>query len=74
MMTFAPNMEGPIHQLKQLLSFPREISIITHRNPDGDAIGSSMGLSSYLKKLNHNVKVVFPSEYPQSYGYIKDIQ
>ncbi|MBK8349173.1 MAG: bifunctional oligoribonuclease/PAP phosphatase NrnA [Saprospiraceae bacterium] len=67
-------MTEGIQELKQLLSFPKEISIVTHRNPDGDAIGSSMGLAGYLQKLHHNVKVIFPSEYPTSYGFISGIQ
>lgn len=67
-------MSDEIQQLKQLLSFPKEITIITHRNPDGDAIGSSMGLAAYLSKLHHNVKVIFPSEYPTSYGFIHGVQ
>ncbi len=67
-------MTDVIGQLKQLLSFPKEIAIISHRNPDGDAIGSSMGLAAYLQKLHHNVKVVFPSEYPSSYNFIFGVQ
>ncbi|MCB0644541.1 MAG: DHH family phosphoesterase, partial [Phaeodactylibacter sp.] len=35
-----------------------------HRNPDGDAIGSSLGLAHFLEKLGHTVKVTAPSEYP----------
>ena len=66
-------MSEEIQKLKQLLSFPKEIAIITHRNPDGDAMGSSLGLGSYLHKLGHIVKVIFPSEYPLSYGYMKNV-
>jgi phosphoesterase RecJ-like protein len=67
-------MTEEIQQLKQLLSFPKEITIVTHRNPDGDAIGSSMGLAGYLQKLHHNVKVIFPSEYPTGYGFVQGVQ
>ena len=42
-------MSEEIQQLKQILSLPKEITIVTHRNPDGDAIGSSMGLAAYLQ-------------------------
>ncbi|MBK9734139.1 MAG: bifunctional oligoribonuclease/PAP phosphatase NrnA [Saprospiraceae bacterium] len=66
-------MSEEIQKLKQLLSFPKEIAIITHRNPDGDAMGSSLGLGGYLHKLGHNIKVIFPSEYPLSYGYMKNV-
>lgn len=67
-------MKDEILELKQILAFPKEVAIISHRNPDGDAIGSSLGLSSYLKKIGHNVKVVFPSEYPNSFLYLDGIQ
>lgn len=51
-------------ELKKLLHVPQDVVIVTHRNPDGDAIGSSLGLSLFLQKNGHNVKVVAPSEYP----------
>ncbi|MFZ1749061.1 MAG: bifunctional oligoribonuclease/PAP phosphatase NrnA [Saprospiraceae bacterium] len=66
-------MTEEAQKLKQLLSFPKDIVIISHRNPDGDAIGSSMGLAAFLEKSGHRVKVVFPSEYPQSYAFIAGI-
>jgi bifunctional oligoribonuclease and PAP phosphatase NrnA len=50
--------------LKRILSIPQDVAIISHRNPDGDAIGSSLGLSLFLQRNGHNVKVVVPSEYP----------
>jgi phosphoesterase RecJ-like protein len=51
-------------ELKQLLSIPQDVVIVTHRNPDGDAVGSSIGLSLFLQKDGHNTKVIAPSEYP----------
>lgn len=50
--------------LKQLLAVPQDVVIVTHRNPDGDAIGSSIGLSLFLQRNGHNTKVIAPSEYP----------
>src|SRR6202008_3037047 len=40
------------------------IVIITHWSPDGDAMGSSLGLYHYLKAKGKKVKVVVPNEYP----------
>jgi bifunctional oligoribonuclease and PAP phosphatase NrnA len=53
-----------IKEVKSLLAVPKDIVITTHRNPDGDAIGSSLGLKHYLEMLGHTVKVVVPSESP----------
>lgn len=49
---------------KDLLQKVQNIVIITHWNPDGDAIGSSLGLFHYLKKLEKTVGVIVPNSYP----------
>ena len=51
-------------KVKQLLSSPKKIVIVSHKNPDGDAIGSSLGLYHFLVKLDHNVSIVMPNDYP----------
>ena len=37
-----------LNKLKELLAKPKKIVITTHRGPDGDAMGSSLGLYNYL--------------------------
>ena len=49
---------------KEFLSVPRKVLVITHFKPDADALGSSLGLAGYLKKKNHFVTVITPSDYP----------
>ena len=63
-----------IKELKALLSCPKDIVIATRRNPDGDAIGSSLGVYHFLNKLGHAVRIVSPSEYPEGFGWMKDIE
>jgi phosphoesterase RecJ-like protein len=53
-----------IQALQTFLSSPRKIVILTHFKPDADALGSSLGLSGYLKKKKHTVTVITPSDYP----------
>ncbi|GAA4320676.1 bifunctional oligoribonuclease/PAP phosphatase NrnA [Mucilaginibacter gynuensis] len=50
--------------LTELLAQPRRIVITTHHKPDGDAMGSSLGLYNYLIQLGHHAKVIAPSDYP----------
>lgn len=50
--------------LKEILSTPKKIVIASHRNPDGDAYGSSLALNHYLVKLKHNVTIVSPNDCP----------
>jgi phosphoesterase RecJ-like protein len=54
----------PFSDLKKLLSKTKNISIVTHVNPDGDAMGSSLGLYHYLKSKGKNVKVIVPNAFP----------
>lgn len=63
-----------IEEIKKLLSYPKDVCIITHRNPDGDALGSSLGLRLYLEKKGHVVKVITPSDYPDSFSYLTNIE
>ncbi len=62
-------MEG-INEIRKVLSFPRDIVIFSHRNPDGDAIGSSMALKLYLEKSGHTARIIFPSEFPSIYTFL----
>lgn len=50
--------------VKNLLSKPKKIVIVPHKNPDGDAIGSCLGLAHVLEQLNHNVNIIAPNDYP----------
>lgn len=47
-----------------LLTESKKIVITTHHKPDGDALGSSLGLYHWLKKKNHDVHVVVSSDFP----------
>jgi phosphoesterase RecJ-like protein len=49
---------------KQFLAVPRKVLVIPHFKPDADALGSSLGLAGYLKKRDHSVTVITPSDYP----------
>ena len=61
-----------IEDVKHLLATPKKIAITSHRNPDGDAIGSSLGLYHYLVGLGHAVTVIFPSEFPLIFSWMPD--
>ncbi|TXI14365.1 MAG: bifunctional oligoribonuclease/PAP phosphatase NrnA [Pedobacter sp.] len=53
-----------INALKDVLAQPKRIVITTHYKPDGDAMGSSLGLYNYLIQKGHQIKVISPSDYP----------
>jgi len=60
-----------IARLKEILSSPKKIVIVTHRNPDGDALGSSLGFKFFLDKLNHEVSFVSPNTFTQNLKWIQ---
>lgn len=53
------------HQLKDLLNEPKRIVILPHRNPDGDAIGSTLAMFHYLGGLGHECDVISPNDFPK---------
>ncbi|ALL08250.1 exopolyphosphatase [Pedobacter sp. PACM 27299] len=53
-----------VPELKSLLATPQKIVITTHHKPDGDAMGSSLGLYAYLIQKGHHVTVITPTDYP----------
>ncbi len=59
-----------IEQTKRLLQEPKRIAIIPHRNPDGDAMGSTLGLYHFLKQFRHEVFVIAPNEFPTHLAFL----
>lgn len=62
--------EIEIQKMLSLLATQKKIGIIPHRNPDGDAIGSTLALYHFLKKLNHLPIVVAPNEFPEFLAWL----
>jgi len=57
-------------KFKALLRKSSRIAIVTHWSPDGDAMGSSLGLYHYLKTLGKKVKVIVPNAYPDFLNWL----
>ena len=53
-----------IEAFKELLSQPKKVVILSHTNPDGDAIGSSLALAQVLGQLGHTVNCILPNRFP----------
>lgn len=61
-----------LNQIKSLISLEKKVVIITHHNPDGDAIGSSLGLKHFLKKTGIDAEVVVPNDFPKFLKWMPD--
>lgn len=53
----------PLEDLYSLLHTPRKIVITMHQKPDGDAMGSALGLYHYLLTYGHDVTVISPTNW-----------
>ena len=61
-----------IAEVKKLLQEQKKIVIIPHRNPDGDAMGSTLALYHYLKQFQKEVIVISPNEFPGNLAFLPD--
>ena len=59
-----------INEFDSLLKKSKNTLIIPHKNPDGDALGSSLALNFFLKKKGHNSLVISPNEYPSFLNWL----
>ena len=49
------------------------IVITSHKSPDGDSLGSSLGLLNFIKNFNANVTVCHPDQAPDFFNWLEDI-
>lgn len=56
--------------IQNVLATPKNVAIIPHRSPDGDAMGSTLALYHFLKKINHNPVVISPNEIPNYLAWL----
>lgn len=60
------------HKLHELLQQSEKIAIVTHMKPDGDAIGSSMGMYHTLKLYGKTARIVTANPTPANLDFIID--
>ena len=58
-----------IDNIKEEIEKAKDIVILTHECPDGDAVGSALAMYLTLKKLNKQVDVVIP-EYSNVFAFL----
>jgi phosphoesterase RecJ-like protein len=56
-------MMKPIAEIFPELSNPKKVVVTMHQKPDGDAMGSTLGLFHFLKQLGHQVTVISPTNW-----------
>ena len=56
--------ESECSMLRSLINDATSIVLCCHMNPDGDALGSSLGWAEYLSSLGKESVVIVPDQYP----------
>lgn len=62
--------------MKEIIDFintSQNILILSHKNPDGDALGSSLGLAIALKNAGKNASCFSVNEIPQVFGFLPEL-
>ena len=63
-----------IEELRAMLATPQRIVILSHTNPDGDAIGSSLAWAEFLQDKGHQVTCIVPNRYPYYLDFMPGCQ
>lgn len=62
--------KNTIDGLKGQLNKNSKVSIIGHKNPDGDALGSTLGLHLFMKELGITSQVIMPNSFPDFLAWL----
>jgi len=60
-----------VEGVRKLINSSRNIIITNHLNPDGDAMGSALGLAAILRAAGKEPRVIVPNEYPSFLQWMK---
>ena len=63
-----------IEQFYPILNQPFKAVITAHQKPDGDAMGSTLGLYHFLKQLGHEVTVISPTNWAQFLDWMPGVE
>ena len=60
-------------EVKQLIDSTNRIVITSHKNPDGDAVGSGLALYNYLTAKGKDAKFILPDLMPQNLKWMPGV-
>ncbi len=69
-----PDFEASLEQIFNVINRSKEFLILTHTNPDGDAIGSCLALYHYLTQKNKKVALKILSPVPTNLQFLSGIE
>ena len=65
--------EADKKKLRQMIDGCRNVAIIVHKGPDGDALGSALALAEVLRKKGKNTTIISPDDVSSMLSCIKNV-
>ena len=62
------------NKFQEFITQYKKVVVISHVNPDGDAIGSSLAFCYFLMKFGIDAKVIIPNEFPSFLSWMPGIE
>lgn len=62
------------NNFRSFISKYKKVVIVSHVNPDGDAIGSSLAFYFFLQKFGIDVKIIIPNDFPSFLAWMPGIE
>jgi len=61
-----------VKEIRKQIDENERFVIVSHVGPDGDAIGSALAMSHFLKTQDKQISVVIPNAFPSFYDWLPD--
>jgi bifunctional oligoribonuclease and PAP phosphatase NrnA len=65
--------QQPVKGFYEIIQNSKNILIVPHINPDGDAIGACLALSGILMNLHKETKIIIPNEFPEFLQWLVEV-
>lgn len=63
----------PTGELKKIIDNSSKVLVLSHIDPDGDALGTQLAFARYLKDIGKDVTLVRQSDIPEKYHFLSSV-
>ena len=63
----------PYDEIKKIIDKSKVVLVVSHIEPDGDALGTQLAFAAYLRQKNKQVILVRDSAIPEKYSFLENV-
>ena len=63
----------PVEEISAILEQSKSVLVVSHVDPDGDALGTQLAFAAFLRKGGKKVYLVREDEIPEKYGFLPGV-